>query len=51
MYDVCIWYRVEQVSVFIGTFGSLQEAQAIATELNIDPDTEEITITLCVVLT
>lgn len=51
MYDLCVWHKVERVSVFYGTFGSLQEAQEAASFLSIDSETEEITITLCVILT
>jgi predicted negative regulator of RcsB-dependent stress response len=50
MYDVHVDHKDSDVSVFYGTFSSLQEAQEFADTLNIDVATEQISITLVVIL-
>jgi hypothetical protein len=50
MYDVHVDHRDSNVSVFYGTFSSLQEAQEFANTLSIDTATEQISITLVVIL-
>jgi hypothetical protein len=50
MYDVHVNHKDHNVSVFYGTFNSLQAALDFADTLDIDTATEEIAITLVVIL-
>jgi hypothetical protein len=50
MYDVHVNHKDSNVSVFYGTFSSLQEAQEFARELSVDEATEYVSVTLSVIL-